>query len=41
MQLRGWAKIGGKVVCHTDPPYPDCYRLVTVYGEELGCRRPR
>lgn len=36
---------GGAVVCHTGvvpperAPY-DCYRLVTVYGEKLGSRRP-
>lgn len=34
----------GSVVCHTgtvpgDEGPPDCYRLVTVYGETLGSRR--
>ncbi len=36
---RGEARIDDAVVCHTDPPFPDCYRLVTVYGERLGSRR--
>lgn len=36
---RGEARIDDAIVCHTDPPFPDCYRLVTVYGERLGSRR--
>lgn len=37
---RGFAQINDAKVCHTDPPFPDCYRLVTVYGERLGDRHP-
>jgi hypothetical protein len=40
IQTRGMASIDGQPVCHTDPPFPDCYRLVTVYHEKLGSRRP-
>lgn len=36
---RGEARINDAVVCHPSPPFPDCYRLVTVYGERLGSRR--
>jgi hypothetical protein len=39
-QLRGSAEVDGQPVCHTSPPFPDCYRLVTVYHELLGSRRP-
>ena len=39
-QIRGMAVIGDRKVCHTDPPYPDCYRLITVMHEKLGARRP-
>lgn len=39
-QMRGSAEVDGQPVCHTGPPYPDCYRLVTVYREALGSRRP-
>jgi hypothetical protein len=39
-QIRGMAVIGDRKVCHTDPPYPDCYRLVTVMHEQIGIRRP-
>jgi hypothetical protein len=33
--------IGDAHVCHTGGPYPDCYRLVTVWQEPLGCRAIR
>jgi hypothetical protein len=37
--VRNAASVGGRTkVCHTGGPYPDCYRLVTVYGEPLGSR---
>jgi hypothetical protein len=39
-QMRGSAAVADKPVCHTGPPYPDCYRLITVYHEPLGSRRP-
>ena len=36
----GWAAINGNPVCHPNSSdRPDCYRLVTVYGEELGSRQ--
>lgn len=36
----GWASIRSHPVCHPNvPDRPDCYRLVTVYGEDLGSRR--
>lgn len=35
---RGEAAIDGRPVCHTSGAYPDCYRLVSVYGEPLGSR---
>ena len=39
--LAGAATVQGQRVCHpSDPDRPDCYRLVTVYGETLGSRRP-
>jgi hypothetical protein len=44
-QVRGYAITQGQRVCHTgtvpaqSEPL-DCYRLVTVYGEELGSRMP-
>jgi hypothetical protein len=41
MQIRGFATVNGQKVCHTDPPWPDCYRLITVYHESLGSRRVR
>lgn len=38
---RGNGVVQGVSVCHTGsvPPWrepPDCYRLVTIYGQELG-----
>lgn len=38
MPQRGEATVGVSPVCHTAGPYPDCYRLVTVYDEPLGAR---
>lgn len=38
-QMRGAASIGDVPVCHPSWDGPDCYRLVTVYGEALGSRR--
>lgn len=38
---RGNASVDNKLVCHADPPWPDCYRLITVHGEKLGSRLPR
>lgn len=36
LPARGYASLaGGTRVCHDDRE-PDCYRLVTVYGEPLG-----
>ena len=35
---RGYATVHGKRVCHHND-YPDCYRLITVYGEEIGSRK--
>jgi len=38
----GYAKVAGGVVCHPHKPDgPDCYRLITVYGEERGKRLPK
>lgn len=35
----GYASIDMRPVCHPDKPdRPDCYRLVTAYGEHLGSR---
>lgn len=36
----GWAAVGEDRVCHPNVAgRPDCYRLITVYGEVLGSRR--
>lgn len=42
------ASVNGADVCHTDwtrglslTVQTDCYHLVTVYGELLGCRIPQ
>lgn len=38
---QGSANIGPVPVCHPDnPDLPDCYRLITVFHEPLGIRRP-
>lgn len=37
----GYANVAGGAVCHPRiPDGPDCYRLITVYGEEIGSRLP-
>lgn len=37
----GWARVGEARVCHPNVAgRPDCYRLITVYGEPVGSRRP-
>lgn len=37
----GHGSVKGQVVCHPRiPDGPDCYRLITVYGEEIGSRLP-
>ena len=38
LPMRGYATVNGQSVCHH--PALDCYRLVTVYGERLGLRKP-
>jgi hypothetical protein len=36
----GWAAVGEARVCHPNVAgRPDCYRLITVYGEPVGARR--
>lgn len=39
-QQRGSATIKDLPVCNTGGPFPDCYELVTTYGEHLGVRNP-
>lgn len=37
----GFGMVKGETVCHPQiPDGPDCYRLITVYGEEIGTRHP-
>ncbi|MGH7792710.1 MAG: hypothetical protein ACREOB_10410 [Thermodesulfobacteriota bacterium] len=38
---RGDSSVDNYRVCHTDSPFPDCYRLITVYNEPVGYRRER
>ena len=38
----GSASVNGQYVCHPNVDWlPDCYRLVTVYGQELGIAAAR
>lgn len=37
--LRGYGSVNSSYLCHPDVGM-DCYRLVTVYGEPMGARKP-